>query len=83
LPIARRSVFAWLAAAEDSKDPAKAAALSYDGSDYGPGPGEVRQDPYLARAWPSFEMLQQAGFERWLSLYRPLTTALLPTEAAA
>jgi hypothetical protein len=28
-------------------------------------------------------MLQQAGFERWLSLYRPLTTALLPTEAAA
>jgi exodeoxyribonuclease V gamma subunit len=83
LPIARRSAFAWLAAADDGKDPAKAAALSYDGSDYGPGPGEVRQDPYLARAWPSFEMLQQAGFERWLSLYRPLTTALLPTEAAA
>ena len=82
LPIARRSAFAWLAAADGGKDPAKAAALSYDGSDYGAAPGEVRQDPYLTRAWPSFELLQQAGFEHWLSLYQPLTMALLPAEVA-
>ncbi|KAA0070262.1 exodeoxyribonuclease V subunit gamma [Rhodanobacter sp. T12-5] len=82
LPIARRSAFAWLAAADGGKDPVKAAALSYDGSDYGQGVGEVRQDAYLARAWPRFEQLHQAGFERWLSLYRPLTMALLPVEAA-
>jgi exodeoxyribonuclease V gamma subunit len=83
LPIARRSAFAWLAAADSGKDPVKAAALSYDGSDYGQGVGEVRQDAYLARAWPTFEQLQQAGFEAWLSLYRPLTIALLSAESAA
>jgi exodeoxyribonuclease V gamma subunit len=83
LPIARRSAFAWLAAADGGKDPVRAAALGYDGSDYGGSVGEVRQDPYLARAWPRFEQLQRAGFEAWLSLYRPLTLALLPREPAA
>ena len=83
LPIARRSAFAWLAAADSGKDPSKAAALCYDGSDYGQGVGEVRQDACLARAWPTFEQLQHAGFEDWLSLYRPLTMALLPVESMA
>jgi len=83
LPIARRSAFAWLDAAASGKDPIKAAVLSYEGSDYGPAIGEVRQDMYLARAWPTFAQLQQAGFEDWLLLYQPLMMALLSLEAAA
>ncbi len=83
LPTARRSAFAWLAAADSGKDPIKAAAFCYDGSDYGQGVGEVRQDACLAHAWPTFERLQQAGFDDWLSLYRPLMMALLPAESAA
>ncbi len=83
LPIARRSAFAWLAAASGGKDPIKAAASCYDGSEFVQGVGEVRQDACLARAWPTFERLRQAGFDDWLSLYRPLTIALLPAESAA
>ena len=82
LPIARRSAFAWLTADEGGRDPVKAAALCYEGG-YGPATGEVFQDACLARAWPDFAQLQQAGFEGWLSLYRPLTTALLHVEDVA
>jgi len=81
LPIARKSAFAWLTTAGGDKDPAKAAAVCYDGNDY--AVGERAQDPCLARAWPNFENLHQAGFEARLSLYRPLIAALLPAEAVA
>lgn len=81
LPIARKSAFAWLAAAGGDKDPARAAAVCYDGHDY--AVGEQAQDPCLARAWPEFGLMLDAGFERWLSLYQPLITALLPLENAA
>ncbi|MCW8808165.1 MAG: exodeoxyribonuclease V subunit gamma [Rhodanobacter sp.] len=83
LPIARRSAFAWMDAADSGKDPRKAATACYDGSDFGQSVGERGQDACLLRAWPDFQSLHQAGFEAWLPLYRPLIAALLPAEAAA
>ncbi len=82
LPIARRTAFAWITTAGADKDPMSAAALSYDGSDYGHARGERQQDAYLARAWPAFDDMRQAGFESWLPLYEPLPQAILPEGAA-
>lgn len=76
LPIARKTAFAWLNAG--SKDPATVARLCYEGTPFAPGPGELGEDPYLARAWPGFDALHAAGFEHWLSLYQPLIDATQP-----
>lgn len=76
LPIARLTAYAWLLAERNEKIPADAARLGYEGSDApGAPPGEVSRDPYLARMWRSFSALHAAGFEHWLSLYRPLLDA--------
>ncbi|MEO7053141.1 MAG: exodeoxyribonuclease V subunit gamma [Rhodanobacter sp.] len=83
LPIARKTAFAWLKAAAGNKEPIKAATLCYEGSDFGGAVAERMQDPYLARAWPGFNDMRVAGFERWLSLYQPLSNALLPDKGAA
>jgi len=73
LPIARRTAFAWLIAERGEKPPAEAAKACYEGSDLPGAPGgEVHRDPCLARSWRHFGALQTDGFERWLSLYRPL-----------
>ena len=83
LPVARKTAFAWLSAVAAAKEPLKAAALRYDGDDYGHAIGEVREDAYLARAWPDFAGLLQAGFEHRLSPYRALMDAVLPAGDAA
>ncbi|MHA6203972.1 exodeoxyribonuclease V subunit gamma [Dyella soli] len=72
LPIARKTAFAWLQNAKDEDKAGKQAQLAYEGSGFGAAPGEVEEDPCLARAWPSFARMQAAGFEDWLRLYRPL-----------
>ncbi|MEO8998349.1 MAG: exodeoxyribonuclease V subunit gamma [Rhodanobacter sp.] len=77
LPIARKSAYAWLCS---DKNPMAAATLCYEGSAFAPGPGEVGEDPCLARAWPSFDALHEGGFEQWLPLYQALIDAVLPTE---
>ncbi len=77
LPIARKTAFAWLRAAGADKDPVRAAALCYEGSDFGGAIGERVQDACLARAWPGFNDMHAAGFETWLSLYEPLIKAVL------
>ncbi len=82
LPIARKTAFAWLKAADADKDPVRAAALCYEGSDFG-GISERGQDACLVRAWPGFNDMHGAGFETWLSLYEPLIKAVLPAKDAA
>ncbi|MFC4764941.1 exodeoxyribonuclease V subunit gamma [Dyella koreensis] len=72
LPIARKTAFAWLQAENEGKDTFAAARLSYDRDDAAQRAGEVDEDPYLQRAWPSFQAMHEAGFENWLPLYRPL-----------
>jgi exodeoxyribonuclease V gamma subunit len=63
LPVACRTAFAWLA----EGDPLAEYQGGYN------RPGEVEQDPCLARAYPRFESLLEAGFEDWAGrLYRPL-----------
>jgi len=67
LPVACRTAFAWLAGGD--------ALAEYQGG-YN-RPGEVEQDPYLARAFPRFERLFDAAcgrhFEYWATrLYQPL-----------
>jgi exodeoxyribonuclease V gamma subunit len=76
LPVARKTAFAWLLAAQDEKDPAAAASSRYDHRDGRHGQGEVDEDRCLARGWPDFASLHAAGFERWLHLYRPLLDAV-------
>ena len=82
IPIARKTAFAWLKAAGNDKDPVKAAAFCYEGSDFG-GIGERAQDACLVRAWPTFNDMRVAGFETWLHLYEPLIKAVLPNGDSA
>jgi exodeoxyribonuclease V gamma subunit len=82
LPIARKTAFAWLQAERTGKDAMAAARQAYESDESGLRLGEVDEDPYLRRAWPSFRQLHDAGFEHWLSLYRPLA-ALLEAEPGA
>ncbi|RDJ00630.1 exodeoxyribonuclease V subunit gamma [Dyella solisilvae] len=71
LPLARRTAFAWLQAADEGKASSQ-AQQAYDGNSFGGRHGERDEDPYLTRAWPTFEALLDGGFEHWLVLYRPL-----------
>ncbi|WP_266167866.1 exodeoxyribonuclease V subunit gamma [Dyella subtropica] len=80
LPIGRKTAFAWLQAERDGKDALSAAKLSYDSDEAGQRIGEVDEDAYLQRAWPNFHSMHQAGFEHWLSLYRPLAEAVRQEE---
>lgn len=79
LPIARKTAYAWL---RSEKNPMNAARDCYEGNPFAHAPGELGEDPCLARAWPSFEALLAGGFEHWLPLYQALADAVLPTEAA-
>ena len=81
LPTARKTAFAWIVAEDAGKDGALAAERSYGPRDFGGG-GEVVEDAYLARSFPSFALLHDAGFERWLELYRPLVDHLEREDAA-
>jgi len=75
LPLARMTAFAWLKLATDGRDDAAieaAARRRYNHDDSGHGVGEVDTDACLAREWPDFTQLQQAGFADWLHLYLPL-----------
>jgi exodeoxyribonuclease V gamma subunit len=72
LPLACKTAFAWLKASSDAE---AAAAQEYEGG-YGHD-GEVEQDSYLKRAFPTFKQLWQAGgdigFAYWAGrLYEPL-----------
>jgi len=84
LPVARKTAFAWLLAAQDvKKPPADAARSCYDHRDDEYGRGEVDGDVCLARDWPDFAHLQRAGFEQWLHLYQPLLDAVHSEGGAA
>jgi exodeoxyribonuclease V gamma subunit len=91
LPIVRKSAFAWLqveaanqgAGPDKQKDPFVHASRVYDHSDGPHGHGEVDEEPALARRWPDFATLHDAGFERWLHLYRPLLDAACVMEETA
>ncbi|WP_082545997.1 exodeoxyribonuclease V subunit gamma [Rhodanobacter sp. Root627] len=78
LPIARKTAFAWL---QSPKNPVTAAKACYEGNSFAHIPGEVGEDAYLARAWPSFEALQAGGFERWLPLYQAVVDATSGSDA--
>jgi len=75
LPAARKTAFAWIVAESRGGDAAIKAAGCYDTNDFS-GRGEAAEDPYLARSFPDFAALHDAGFERWLDLYRPLVEHL-------
>lgn len=81
LPLARRTAFAWLQAGDEEKA-RKQALLAYEGNHFARIAGDVDDDAYLARAWPSFEALLAGGFVDWLSLYRPLLEVAHQEEAA-
>jgi len=72
LPLARKTAFAWLQAEHDGRDAAAAARQCYDRDDSGQRHAEVDEDAYLQRAWPTLQAMLDAGFERWLPLYRAL-----------
>ncbi|WP_266156606.1 exodeoxyribonuclease V subunit gamma [Dyella silvatica] len=75
LPLARKTAFAYLQAERDEEDPLAAARLAYDGDAAGYRQGELQEDAYLARAWPRFDALLQAGFIDCLAAYRRLVDA--------
>ena len=79
LPIARKTAYAWL---RSEKNPMNAARDCYEGNPFAHAPGELGEDPCLARAWPSFEALLAGGFEHWLPLYQALADAVLPMGTA-
>ena len=81
LPLARRTAFAWLQAGDEDKA-RKQALLAYEGNTFAHIAGEVDDDAYLARAWPSFDALLAGGFVNWLSLYRPLLEIARQEDAA-
>lgn len=91
LPIARQTAFAWLLtdaanqglAPDKQKNPYVAARKQYDHDAGEHGHGEVDEDPALARSWIDFAALHEAGFERWLHLYRPLLDAARVTDENA
>ena len=76
LPLACRSAFAWLNAAEEKA--LEAAQKQYEGDDR--NKGEVDYDAYLARFFPHFASLYQTGqanFKAWANrLYRPIVLNL-------
>ncbi|RDD79959.1 exodeoxyribonuclease V subunit gamma [Dyella tabacisoli] len=74
-PLARKTAFAYLQAERDKDDPIAAARLAYEGDNAGFRLGELHEDAYLARAWPRFENLLQAGFTDILAPYRRLMDA--------
>lgn len=81
LPLARRTAFAWLQAGDEDKARSQAQA-AYEGNSFAKRRGELDEDAYLARAWPSFEALLAGGFERRLALYRPLQATAIRDEDA-
>lgn len=68
LPVALNTAMVWLEKADQDK-----ARIQYEGDDYFGG-GECRQNPALARQYPSFASLMASGeFADWCEqLYRPL-----------
>jgi exodeoxyribonuclease V gamma subunit len=80
LPIARKTACAWL---RSTGNPATAARDCYEGNAFAHIPGELDEDPYLARTWPSFDALHAGGFEHWLHLYQAIADAVLPMEGGA
>ncbi|WP_374090718.1 exodeoxyribonuclease V subunit gamma [Methylomicrobium lacus] len=78
LPVACKTAFAWLAAPpEQAREKARA---KYEGDDW--NPGEAAYDAYLARFFPTFAGLTDAGnpgFEFWTeALYRPVFEQIKP-----
>lgn len=70
LPLACKTAFTWLNNSED-------ACKKYEGSSHG-NVGEVQEDPYLRRAYSTFELLMNSlhpnGFEYWArELYGPIS----------
>lgn len=76
LPIARKAAFAWIQGEREGKDAVAAARQCYDRDESGQRIAEVEEDPYLQRAWPTFQAMLDAGFARWLPPYRALADAL-------
>ncbi|URX64529.1 exodeoxyribonuclease V subunit gamma [Luteibacter anthropi] len=68
LPMAARTALAWLTADTAENAPGK-ARTAYEGAQDRTH-GEVDGDPYLTRAWPSFNTLMDGGFPDWLGPYR-------------
>jgi len=74
LPVAVKTAIAWLSASvadEAAKDARDAYAPSHDRA-Y----GEMDGDPYLTRAYPTFDSLLAAGFSDWLVPYADFLAAL-------
>lgn len=76
LPLAVRTAFAWLKAASD-RDKANAMAGAVYHGGYRQS-GELETNPYLQRAWPSFDALVESGefIELAEALLRPLQQAI-------
>jgi len=75
LPVARKTAFAYLRDKDDPEKARKQASLIYEGSGFGLA-GEVETDPYLARAWPTFEAMEAGNVYHWLALYQPMMPAI-------
>jgi exodeoxyribonuclease V gamma subunit len=81
LPLARKTAFAWLLGG-DEETARKQALMAYDGTGFHLARGEAEEDPYLARAWPSFDALEAGGFTQWLAIYQPLLDVATREEGA-
>jgi exodeoxyribonuclease V gamma subunit len=82
LPLAVRTAFAWLKASSD-QDKANAMARAVYHGGYHQS-GELETNPYLQRAWPSFEALTESGEFADLAeaLLRPLQRAIFARDDA-
>jgi exodeoxyribonuclease V gamma subunit len=82
LPVAIKTSLAWLSAKPDQQE--TEATKVFEGDGYR-SHGEVEGNPYLQRAYPTFEDLVSAhtpsgGFPEWTErLYQPLVAAQLMT----
>jgi len=74
LPVAVKTALAWLLAPSPD-DAAKQAREAYAPA-HDRAFGEIDGDPYLTRAYPTFDRLLAAGLADWLSPYRDFLAAL-------
>lgn len=79
LPLACKTAFAWLAKSAEPDSAIKEARKIYEGGNWGDqkNRGEVQEDPYLARAFPTFDELwhqpEDGHFVHWAqAVYEPL-----------
>lgn len=75
LPIAPKTAFAYVGKATAGvEEGLKAARGAFEGNRFAKTPGEG-DDPYIRRAFPTFQDLVAGGFTDWVPLYAPVAAS--------